>query len=151
MGNQTVRFAREATRWLGIWLDFSLFLAENKYRRIGKARQAEARLWRIVSTYGVPPASARTLQMAIIQGTMLYAPELMWNGGKGIEGEYQAAINRMGRATLGAYRSTPLGMVAAESGLVPARALLNHRQSTSGKQDLPPEHDRVSLGVSGSS
>ena len=51
------------------------------------------------------------------------------NGGKGIEGEYQAAINRMGRATLGTYKSTPLGMVAAESGLVPARALLNHRQS----------------------
>ena len=129
VGNQTVRFAREATRWLGIWLDSSLSLAENRRRRIGKARQAEARLQRIVSTYGVPPSSARTFQMAIIQGTVLYASELTWNRGKGVEGEYQAAINRMGRATLGAYRSTPLGMVAAESGLVPARALLNHRQS----------------------
>ena len=67
--------------------------------------------------------------MAIIQGTILYASELTWNGGKGVEGEYQAAINQMGRATLGAYRSTPLGMVVTESSLVPARALLNYRQS----------------------
>ena len=38
--------------------------------------------------------------MAIVQGTMLYASELTWNGKKGLEGEYQKAINRMGRATL---------------------------------------------------
>ena len=40
----------------------------------------------------------------------------------------------MGRATLGAYRLTPLGMVAAESGLLLARALLNHRQSRFAQQ-----------------
>ena len=42
-----------------------------------------------------------------VQGTMLYASELTWNGGKGVEKEYQLAINRMGRASLGAFRSTP--------------------------------------------
>ena len=67
--------------------------------------------------------------MAIIQGTMLYASELTWGGGKGVEGEYQAAINRMGRATLGAFRSTPLGIVAAESGHTSARPLLDYRQA----------------------
>ena len=60
---------------------------------------------------------------------MLYASELTWGGGKGVEGEYQAAINRMGRATLGAFRSTPLGIVAAESGHTPARPLLDYRQA----------------------
>ena len=45
---------------------------------------------------------------------------------KGLEGEYQRAINRMGRDTLGAFQSTPL---AEESGLAPARALRNHRQA----------------------
>lgn len=35
----------------------------------------------------------------------------------------------MGRATLGAFQSTPLGIVAPESGLTPARAPLNHRQA----------------------
>ena len=31
--------------------------------------------------------AVRNLQMAIVQGTMLYAAELTWNGGVGIEGE----------------------------------------------------------------
>ena len=60
-----VRFVSEATRWLGIWLDASLNL-ENRRWRIGKTRQAEAKLRRIVSQYGVPPASARNFQAAIV-------------------------------------------------------------------------------------
>ena len=72
----------------------------------------------------LPPAAARNLQVALVQGTMLYASEFTCNGVKGVKGEYQRAINRMGRATLGVFRSTPLGIVAAESRL---RALLNHR------------------------
>ena len=55
---------------------------------------------------------------------MLYASELTWNGEVGVEGEHQRAINRMGRATLGVFRSTPLGIVETESGHTPARALL---------------------------
>ena len=114
---------------MGIWLDFMLPLAENRRRRIAKTRQAEARLRRIVNKYGVPPPAARNLQTAIVQGTMLYAAELACSGQKGVEREYQWAINRMGRSTLGAFRSTPQGIVAGESGLTPARALLNRRQA----------------------
>ena len=64
-----------------------------------------------------------------VQGTMLYASELTWNRGKGVEKEYQLAINRMGRASLGAFRSTPRSTVVAESGFISARALLNHRRA----------------------
>lgn len=46
-----------------------------------------------------------------------------------MEGEYQAARNHMRRATIGAFWSTPLGIVAAESALTPATALLDHRQA----------------------
>ena len=56
-----MRFAGEATRWLGIWLDFPLSLVENCHKRVDKARQDEVRLRRVVSTYGVPPAAARGL------------------------------------------------------------------------------------------
>ena len=124
-----VRFAGEATRWLGIWLDASLNLEENRRRRIGKTRQAEAKLRRIVNQYGVPPASARNLQAAIVQGTMLYASELTWNGQDKVEKPYQLAINRMARATLEAHQSTPRGIIMAESGFTPARALLDHRRA----------------------
>ena len=80
-----VRFTGGATRWLGIWLDAALNLEENRRRRLGKTRQAEARLRRIVSQYGMPPASTRNLQAPIVQGTMLYASELIWNGQSKVE------------------------------------------------------------------
>ena len=60
---------------------------------------------------------------------MLYASELTWNGKKGFEDEYQLAINRMSRASLGAFPSTPRGIIMAESELTPARALLDHRRA----------------------
>ena len=60
---------------------------------------------------------------------MLYGAELTWNGKRGVAREYQDDINRMGRATVRAFQSTPRGIVAAESGLTPARALLDHRQA----------------------
>ena len=99
-----MRFAGEETRWLGIRLDASLSPEENRRRRIGKTRQAEAKLRRIVNQYSVPPASARNLQAAIVQGTMLYASELTWNGQDNVEGPYQLAINMMPRATLGVHQ-----------------------------------------------
>ena len=66
--------------------------------------------------------------MSLVHGTMLYAAELTWSGRKGVEGKYRCAINRMARSTLGA---NPQGILAAESGLAPARALLDHRQARS--------------------
>lgn len=40
--------------------------------------------------------------------------ELTWRGQKEVEGEYQRAVNCMGRSTLGAFQSTPQGIVAGE-------------------------------------
>ena len=73
MGNQTVRFAIEATRWLGIWLDF---LVKTAAAESAKPRRADARLGRVVSKHGVPPAAARNFRIAIVQGVVLYASEL---------------------------------------------------------------------------
>ena len=97
---------------------------EKWWRKIGKTRQAKARLRRIVNKYGVSPAAARNLQAAIIQGTMLYASELTWNGKDNVEREYQLAISRMGGASLGAFQTAPRGIIMAESGFTPAGALL---------------------------
>ena len=55
-----VRFANEATRWLGIWLNASLNLGENRRRRLGKTRQVEAtpdsQQVRRISGFGEDPA-----------------------------------------------------------------------------------------------
>ena len=102
---------------------------DNQRRCLNRTRQAETRLRRLVNTHGVPPAFARNLQQVIAQGALLYAAELTWNAGAGMEGQHQATINCMGRDTLGAFQPTPLGIVVAGGGLVLAQALLDRRQA----------------------
>ena len=68
----TVPFATTAT-WLGVWLDSALTLRESRRRSTNRARAAEASIRRMVSKHGLPSASARNLQNAIVSGTMLYA------------------------------------------------------------------------------
>ena len=87
VGDQTVHFSPEATRWLGVWLGSTLTLAQNRRRRISKTRQAEARLRRIVNRYGVPPAAARNLQIAVAQApccTPPNSPGVVVEGSRGV-------------------------------------------------------------------
>ena len=72
----------------------------------------------------------KDLQHALIYGTFLYGAELSWSGTKEEERDVQPLTNWMGRAFLGVRRTTPVGIVAAESTLPPARALLDHRQAS---------------------
>ena len=106
VGPHRVRFNPGATRWLGIWSDASLKLAENRKRRIGKTTPGRGQ-----ARAGGQPVWSPTSggQAAIVQGTMLYASELTWNGKENVENEYQLAINRMGRASLGAFQTMPRG------------------------------------------
>lgn len=60
--------------------------------------------------------------MAIVQGTLLYAAELTCNGQNWVEGEYQAATNRMIRG----FQVNPSGHRGFGK---QAKALLNHRQA----------------------
>ena len=85
---------------------------------------------KMVGKYGVPPASTRNLQQAIVHETLLYGAELSWKGAKKEEREVQVLTNKMGRASLGVRRTTLVGIVTAESTLPPARALLDHRQAS---------------------
>ena len=75
-GDQEVHFAKEATRWLGVWLDSALTLRESRRRALNHERKAEAAIRRLVRKYGVAPAAARNLQQALIHGTLLYGAEL---------------------------------------------------------------------------
>ena len=133
----TVPFAAMATRWLGVWLDSALTLRESRRRSLGRARAAEASVRRMVSRHGPPPVSARNFQNAIVSGTMLYAAELTWDGSNKMEGEVQRTLNRMGRLSLGVRLTTPLRIVTAESGLTPARALLDFRQARFALRLMP--------------
>ena len=104
-------------------------LRDSRRYILNRARKAEATLQRLVGKYWIPPASARNLQQAIIHGTLLYGAEDSWNGTKTMEKNIQLLTNQMGRSSLGVRKTTPIGIVTAESALPPARALLDHRQA----------------------
>ena len=128
VGDLFFPFASEATRWLGVWLDSALTLRTSRRKALNRARAKEATLRRLVTKRGLAPAAARNLQQAIVSGTMLYAQQLSWDRSRKIEREAQVVLNRVGRASLGVRQTTPVGIVPAESGLTPARALLDHTQ-----------------------
>jgi hypothetical protein len=104
-------------------------LRENRRKGIKKTKAAENRLRSLVHRSGVPPGSARTLQLAIIQSTFLYGSKLTWSGQEPEAKDYQLTINRIARASTRMLPSTPLGPLIAESGLTPAIHLLNYHQS----------------------
>ena len=91
---QTIPFNREATRWLGIWLDAGLDLKEHYKIRLQKAQQAENRLRSISSTYGLAAGLVRRVQIAVVQSVALYGAELWWKGQKQAENDLQKLINK---------------------------------------------------------
>lgn len=97
-----------------------------------------------VNKHGALSALARNLRLAVIQGTLLYASEITWVGesSAGMEREYQRVISALGRATLGAFKSTPPAIIMAESELAPARAQPDSRQASFARQLMarPKDH-----------
>ena len=142
VGDRLFSFASEATRWLGVWLDSALTLRTSRYKALNRARAKKAALKRLVTKRGLALAAAHNLQQAIVSGTMLYAQQLSWDGSRKTERETQVVLNRMGRALLGVRLTTPIGIVTAESGLTPARALLCHSGSlvVAANYDLSGKH-----------
>ena len=128
VGGYKVPFNVKATRWLGIYLDSRLSFAEHARISARRARTAEGRLRSMVARHGVPPLSARHLQEAIVCSTMMYGAEVTWRGQKSMSSAFQRGINRVTRATLGVFPSTPVAFLQAEGGSVPATARLQGRQ-----------------------
>jgi len=79
VGDGFIRFNRQATRWLGVWIDARLKLKEHHNRCMKKATAAEARLRTLTKTYGVVPESVRAVQVACVQAVVLYGSELWWD------------------------------------------------------------------------
>jgi len=58
VGNHQVAYNKEATRWLGVYLDSPLTLKEHHRTRMRKARQAEGRLRRLTGQFGLADTRA---------------------------------------------------------------------------------------------
>lgn len=64
--DQIINFNKEATRWLGVWLDAALSFRTHKDVYLNKARKAEARLRSIVNRKGLAPGLSRKIQIAAV-------------------------------------------------------------------------------------
>jgi hypothetical protein len=118
-----------ATRWPGIHLDHSLTFAMYRLKVVSKSKSAEGHLHSLINKFGIPPVSARNVQVAVVQSTLLYGAELWWDGDSKLTRQFQLAINRLMRGTLGCVRLIPLGPLLMEANMMPVIPLLNYRRT----------------------
>ena len=128
IGAESINFNKEATRWLGIWLDSQLKFTAHVNQKFRAARTAEIQIKGLTRTYGMAPGLVRRVQLAVAQSIALYGVELWWKGQKNYEQTFQKLLNRQARSITGMYPSTPIHPLLSEAGLIPARILLDLRQ-----------------------
>jgi len=112
VGNKTVPFNKEATRWLGIWLDSQLLLKEHHACRMKKGKKAMPRVRRLTGQMGLSPANCRKVMTACVQSVALYGSEVWWKisrQSKGRADEIQKLVNQEARAVTGCFRTTNAG------------------------------------------
>lgn len=128
VGDEQIMFNKDATRWLGIWLDSQLKFNSRINERVRRARTAELQIKSLTRTYGLVPGLVRRIQVAVVQSTALYGAEIWWKNQKNHEQTIQQLLNRQARSITRMYPSTPIHPLLSQAGLIPAQILLDHRQ-----------------------
>jgi hypothetical protein len=109
VGVKDVPFNKEATRWLGVWLDSQRALKEHHAIRPKEGRKAMGRLRRLTGQMRLSPVNCRKVMTACIQSVAIFGSELWWKG--------DGVVGTMGRADELSYLSTSrLGRSRAVSG-----------------------------------
>jgi len=126
VGNPEVSYNKEATRWLGVWLDDMLTLNDHTKKRLVKARRALNRVKSLMTKTGLSSEGCKRIQVTAVQAVALYGSELWWHGQENRAQEVQWLLNEQGRRVTGCFRTTPQGALMNDAGLRPAKALLNN-------------------------
>ncbi len=105
VGDKNISFNKEATQWLGVWLDSQLKFTSHINERVKRARTAEILIKGLTKTYGLVPGLVRRIQLSVVQSTALYGAELWWRGQKNHEQTVQHMLNRQARSITGMYPS----------------------------------------------
>lgn len=142
VGNEKMKFNKEATRWLGVWLDSQLEFSLHINERIRRARTAEILIKGLAKTNGLTPGLVRRIQLVVVQSMTLYGAELWSKGQKNHKETFQQLFNRQARSITGMYPSTPIHLFLCEAGLTPASIVLDNRQRIYAYRllSLPDEH-----------
>jgi len=127
VGNHNVQYNKEATRWLGVWLDSILTLNDHSKKIFVKARRVQNRVRSLMSTKGLNSEGCQRIQVATVQAVALYGVELWWKGQQNKANEVQKILNEQGRRVTGCFKTTPQGALMNDAELRPANAILNNR------------------------
>ena len=128
IGREIVHFKKEATRWLGVWLNSQLNFPFHVNERMKKAKAVEVQIKGLSKSYGLCPGLVWRIQIAAVQSVALYGAELWWKGQKNYEKDLQKLMNRQAQSITGMYWSLPISHLMNDSGLLPAHILLDSRQ-----------------------
>ena len=94
IGSHEVQYNKEATRWLGVWLDGMLTLNNHTKKTFAKARRAQNRVRSLMVKKGLSPEGCQRIQVAAVQAVALYRAELWWKKQKGKAQEVQNFLNK---------------------------------------------------------
>jgi len=128
VGGHEVPYNKEATRWLGVWLDDMLTLNDHTKKTLAKARKVQSRVRSLMVKKGLNSEGCKRIQVAAVQAVALYGSELWWHGQENRAPEVQRLLNEQGRRVTRCFRTTPQGALMNDAGLRPAKALLNNRE-----------------------
>ena len=79
VGDDFIQFNKEATMWLGVWMDVYLMLKEHHRQCMKKAWAAEVRLRTLTMIYRLVPESVRAVPIACIQAVTQDGSKLWWD------------------------------------------------------------------------
>jgi len=127
IGNHEVQYNKQATRWLGVWLDSMLTLNDHMKKTFAKARRAQSSVQSLIMKKGLSPEGCQRIQIAAVQAVALYGAELWRKGQKNSAQEVQKILNEQGRRVTGCFQTTRQEALMNDAGLRPANAILNNR------------------------
>jgi len=76
VGSHEVPYNKEASRWLGVWLDDMLTLNDHTKKTLAKARRAQNRVRSLMMKKGLSSEGCKRIQVAAVQVVALYGSEL---------------------------------------------------------------------------
>jgi len=82
VGNDQIPLNKQATWWLGVWIDSKMTLKEHHSARMKSARKAMGRIRHLTGQAGICPGDCRKALVACVQATALYGAELWWDARK---------------------------------------------------------------------
>jgi len=75
-----IKYNKEATSWLGEWLDDMLTLKDHTKETLAKARKVQNRERFLMVKKGLNPGSCQRIQVVAVQVVELYGSEMWWRG-----------------------------------------------------------------------